>query len=101
MNGYDPLALSIWFHSIVLGAVIPNALVRARAERGAIVGEPGWISDEKAFVLFIVGAFIAMLIEQTATGLLTSLLNLSFPIMNVILVASEYLLFKRLFLGRR
>lgn len=106
MDASDFLILSTWFHSVVFGALIPNALVRARAGRGAVVGEPGWISDESAFALFIIGAVLAVVIHEIASGFLTSYLILAsqyVPLLlaNVFLVLLEYLLFKRLFLGRR
>ena len=105
MTSLDLLALGVWFHLIVVGALIPNAIVRAYAGRGAIAGEPGWISDNLAFVLFIIGAFISLGIYEIASAYIGTILAWASGyvgplVANAILVVLEFLAFKRFFLGR-
>lgn len=105
MSSLDLLALGVWFHLIVVGALIPNAIVRAYAGRGAIHGEPGWISDNLAFVLFVIGAIISLGIYQIASAYITAFLAWASGYVgplpaNAILAVLEFLAFKRFFLER-
>jgi hypothetical protein len=105
MASLDLLALGVWFHLIVVGALIPNLIVRAYAGRGAIPGEPGWISDNLAFALFIIGAFISLGIYSIASTCVGAFLAWASGYVgplpaNAILVVLEFLAFKRFFLGR-
>jgi hypothetical protein len=99
----DLLSLREWFHLIILGSLFPNALLRVSAGRGRILDEPNWISDEWAFVTFILGAILSLLLYNFLTGFFVSLLIMTMqwwlPV-DISLLVIYFVIFKKVILGR-
>jgi hypothetical protein len=87
----------------MLGALVPNALVRVSARRGRLVGERIWISDEKAFAAFIVGAIISLSLYNFFSTFFVSIVIMTmpyWPAVDALLLVAYFVIFKKLILGR-
>lgn len=67
----DYLTGSIWFHSVLIGALVPNAFLRVVARRAAN-SSGQFVSDWEGFIRFAVGAFVAVLLVYPVIGWLVT-----------------------------
>ena len=82
--------------------MIPNLVVTVRGGRAAVIGEPGWISDKEGFMLFLMGAIGAALVNWFLTAFVMAQVFASLPLLitHILLLVLEYVAFRILILGR-
>ena len=97
----------MWVYKVILGAMIPSILIDVRAERVAIPGLRGFISDHWGFFFFVPSSILAVaFIQSTLDDIMHSwlassntLLSLAFS--NLIFLFVEFVAFKIPILGRK